>query len=84
MLALLHAGYVEEASRWVQWLVRAVNPEKERTRVFYGVVPGTEIDEFEASWLAGFKGSRPVRFGNGARTQLQIGVYGEVQDTLHQ
>ncbi len=84
VLALLHAGYVEEAGRWVQWLVRAVNPEKQRTRVFYGVVPGTEVDEFEAGWLAGFNNSRPARFGNDARTQLQLGVYGEVQDTLHQ
>ena len=42
------------------------------------------IDEYEARWLAGFNGSRPVRFGNDARTQLQLGLYGEVQDTLYQ
>jgi GH15 family glucan-1,4-alpha-glucosidase len=84
VLALLHAGYLEEASAWVNWLIRAIDPEKERTKVFYGVVPNTEVDEYEAGWLKGFNASRPVRFGNGARTQLQLGVYGEVQDTLHQ
>ncbi len=84
VLALLHAGYLEEAGAWVNWLIGAIDPEKERTRIFYGVVPGEEIQEFEADWLGGFNGSRPVRLGNGARDQLQLGVYGEVQDTLHQ
>ena len=83
-LALLHSGYMEEAGRWVNWLIQAIDPERERTKVFYGVVPHTEIDEFEADWLAGFNGSQPVRFGNAGRTQLQLGAYGEVQDTLHQ
>jgi GH15 family glucan-1,4-alpha-glucosidase len=84
MLALLHTGYLEEAGAWVNWLLRAADPRTAPIKVFYGVVPNTEIDEYEADWLAGFNGSRPVRFGNDARTQLQLGVYGEVQDTLYQ
>jgi GH15 family glucan-1,4-alpha-glucosidase len=84
VLALLHAGYPEEAEAWVKWLVRAISPNTHRTKTFYGVIPHTEIDELEASWLCGFNGSRPVRFGNGARDQVQLGIYGEVQDTLHQ
>ena len=84
VLALLHTGYLEEAGAWVNWLLRAADPRTARTHVFYGVVPNTEIDEYEARWLAGFNGSRPVRFGNDARTQLQLGLYGEVQDTLYQ
>ena len=84
VLAFLHTGYLEEADAWVNWLLRAADPRTARTHVFYGVVPNTEIDEYEAHWLAGFNGSRPVRFGNDARTQLQLGVYGEVQDTLYQ
>lgn len=84
VLAFLHTGYLEEADAWVNWSLRAADPRTARTHVFYGVVPNTEIDEYEAHWLAGFNGSRPVRFGNDARTQLQLGVYGEVQDTLYQ
>ena len=84
VLAFLHTGYLEEAGAWVNWLLRAADPRTARTHVFYGVVPNTEIDEYEARWLAGFNGSRPVRFGNDARTQLQLGLYGEVQDTLYQ
>ena len=84
VLAFIHTGYLEEAGAWVNWLLRAADPRTARTHVFYGVVPNTEIDEYEARWLAGFNGSRPVRFGNDARTQLQLGLYGEVQDTLYQ
>ena len=84
MLALLHTGYLEEAGAWVNWLLRAADPGTAPTKVFYAVVPNTEIDEYEADWLPGLNGSRPVRFGNDARTQLQLGVYGEVQDTLYQ
>jgi GH15 family glucan-1,4-alpha-glucosidase len=84
VLALLHAGYPEEAEAWINWLIRAIAPKAHRTRTFYGVIPHTEINEFEASWLSGFNGSRPVRFGNSARDQIQLGIYGEVQDTLHQ
>ena len=84
VLALMHAGYVDEAGAWVNWLIRALASEGGRTRVFYGVVPGAEIEEREADWLSGFNGSRPVRLGNRAKHQLQLDIFGEVQDTLHQ
>ena len=32
----------------------------------------------------GYEGSQPVRIGNGASTQFQLDVYGEVLDVLHQ
>ena len=84
VLALLHAGYLEEAGAWVNWLIHAIEPEKERIPVFYGVAPGGQYEEHEALGLTGFNGSQPVRIGNGAHDQLQLDIYGEVQDTLHQ
>jgi len=40
--------------------------------------------EWEVPWLPGFRNSGPVRIGNSAHNQLQLDVYGEVMDALHQ
>ncbi len=84
VLALLHAGHREEARAWVKWLRSAVAPSVETTRTLYGITRNEGIAETEAPWLPGFNDSTPVRFGNDARNQLQLDIYGEVQDTMHQ
>jgi GH15 family glucan-1,4-alpha-glucosidase len=38
----------------------------------------------QAHWLTGFNNAQPIRFGNAAASQLQLGIYGELADTLHQ
>jgi GH15 family glucan-1,4-alpha-glucosidase len=35
-------------------------------------------------WLPGYENSRPVRIGNAAHKQLQLDIFGEVMDALHQ
>lgn len=83
VLALLHAGHGEEARAWVKWLRGAVAPSRE-AKTLYCITQKEGAEESEAPWLSGFNGSKPVRFGNDARNQLQLDIYGEVQDTLHQ
>ncbi len=84
IMAFLHAGYLEEAEAWVNWFVAATKANSGKLYPFYGVNGAEVIEEREADWLSGFDHSRPVRFGNGARRQLQLDVYGEAQDAIFQ
>lgn len=83
LLALLQGGCVSEAARWRDWLLRAVAGDPERLQIMYGIAGERRLPETELEWLDGFAGSRPVRVGNGAHDQLQIDVYGEVMDAMH-
>jgi GH15 family glucan-1,4-alpha-glucosidase len=84
LLALMDAGYYEEAGAWREWLVRAVAGSPEQMQIMYGLAGERRLTELEIPWLAGYEGSRPVRIGNAASTQLQLDVYGETIDALYQ
>ena len=84
LLALMNAGYYEEAEAWREWLVRAVAGSPEQMQIMYGVSGERRLPESVLGWLPGYEGSAPVRIGNAAATQLQLDVYGEVMDALHQ
>ncbi|KUN23513.1 glucoamylase [Streptomyces antibioticus] len=80
---LLRSGYREEATAWLDWLVRALAGDPADLQTVYGVGGQRLLPETEAPWLPGYAGSRPVRFGNAAVNQFQLDVYGEVLDTLY-
>jgi GH15 family glucan-1,4-alpha-glucosidase len=84
LLALLQAGYVEEADSWRRWLLRAAAGNPADLQIMYGVAGERRLDERELPWLAGYEESAPVRMGNGASEQVQLDVYGEVMDALYQ
>jgi GH15 family glucan-1,4-alpha-glucosidase len=84
LLALMNAGYYEEAQCWRDWLTRAVAGRPEQLEVMYGVAGERRLTEWEVTWLPGYENSSPVRIGNAAHSQLQLDVFGEVMDTLHQ
>jgi GH15 family glucan-1,4-alpha-glucosidase len=84
LLAFLDAGYVEEAAAWRDWLVRAVAGSPRQMQIMYGVAGERRLTEWVTGWLPGYEGSQPVRIGNAAHSQLQLDVYGEIMDALHQ
>ncbi len=84
LLALIRAGYVDEAGEWRDWLLRAIAGSPDDLQIMYGVAGERRLTEFELRWLTGYEGSQPVRVGNGASDQRQLDVYGEVVDALYQ
>ena len=83
LLALMQAGYVEEAQAWRAWLHRSLAGRPDRMRIMYGLGGERELTERQADWLPGYLGARPVRLGNAAHDQLQLDVFGEVGMALH-
>ena len=84
LLSFLHAGYVEEAAAWRDWLLRAVAGEPGLLQPVFGLDGEPRLHEWSAPWLSGFNGAKPVRFGNAAYRQRQFDAFGEVIDALHQ
>ncbi len=84
LMALLRAGYVEDAAAWRDWLVRAVAGSPDQIQIMYGLAGERRLTQYEADWLPGYEDSRPVRVGNAAYRQLQLDVFGEVANTLYQ
>ena len=83
LLALMNAGYYDEARRWRDWLFRAVAGSPDQLQIMYGLGGERRLSEWEVSWLPGYEGSRPVRIGNAAVNQIQLDVYGEIIDALY-
>jgi GH15 family glucan-1,4-alpha-glucosidase len=84
LLSLMNAGYYDEARDWRDWLLRAAAGAPAQLQIMYGIAGERLLPEFELSWLPGYDNSKPVRIGNAASGQLQLDVYGEVMDALHQ
>jgi GH15 family glucan-1,4-alpha-glucosidase len=84
LLALMNSGYTEEALAWHNWLLRAAAGWPADMQIMYGIFGERRLLEWEAGWLEGYEGARPVRVGNAAHAQLQLDVYGELIDAFHQ
>ena len=84
LLALMNSGYYGEAGAWRDWLLRAAAGAPSQLQIMYGLAGERRLTEYEVPWLPGYEASRPVRIGNAAHGQLQLDVFGEVMDALHQ
>jgi GH15 family glucan-1,4-alpha-glucosidase len=79
--ALFALGYSQEANEYMSWLKRTTAGRAEDLQIMYGVGGERFLPEIELHQLDGYRGSRPVRIGNGAASQFQLDVFGELLDT---
>ncbi len=86
--ALAGLGYLEEAAKFARWL-RDRGTESKKVadgsgpvKIMYRVDGSSDLTEEILDHFEGWRGSRPVRIGNGAADQLQLDIYGEVLDAL--
>jgi len=84
LLALMNAGYYEEARNWRDWLLRAVAGSPRQIQIMYSIRGERRLTEWIVPWLPGYENSAPVRVGNAAHKQHQLDIFGEVMDALHQ
>jgi GH15 family glucan-1,4-alpha-glucosidase len=83
--ALWVAACPDEAQRFFSWMAAAAAARVHETdlQIMFGVGGEHDLSERELGHLAGWRGSRPVRVGNGAWNQRQLDVYGELLSAAH-
>jgi GH15 family glucan-1,4-alpha-glucosidase len=82
---LMRIGFTEAAAQFMHWLearCHELNPDGS-LQIMYGLDGRHELTEETLDHLEGYKGSRPVRVGNGAYNQLQLDIYGELMDSVY-
>jgi len=68
LLALMDAGYFNEAAAWRNWLLRAAAGSPSQVQIMYGLAGERFLREWDLPWLKGYEGSSPVRIGMRARS----------------
>src|SRR5258708_381792 len=84
--ALLGLGHVAQAPAFGQWLrdrvVEHAGDGATPMKIMYRVDGTSDLKEETLDHFEGWRGSRPVRIGNGAADQLQLDIYGEALDAV--
>ena len=82
---LLRVGFTEEAGKFMDWIearCHELEPDG-HLQIMYGIDGRHILTEQTLDHLEGYRGSRPVRIGNGAYNQLQLDIYGELMDAVY-
>jgi GH15 family glucan-1,4-alpha-glucosidase len=85
LYALSRLGFHSESKAFMQWLAarcRDLGPN-EPLQIMYGTDGRRDLTEVELSHWEGYRGSSPVRIGNGAHGQVQLDIYGELLDAVY-
>jgi GH15 family glucan-1,4-alpha-glucosidase len=85
--ALLRLGMVEEAAHLGAWLgdrIRErIGSDSGPLNIMYRIDGSSDLKEDVLDHWSGYRGSAPVRIGNGAAEQLQLDIYGEALDSMY-
>jgi GH15 family glucan-1,4-alpha-glucosidase len=79
--ALMRLGLPEQVQQSFSWLLRAVRETAPDLRPFYDLGGGVPTRKETLDHLRGYRDSRPVRYGNAATSQLQLGSWGDLLET---
>ncbi len=85
LYGLNRLGYNEEAAGFMGWIERrcAELIPGGGLQLMYGIDGRHDLAESSLAHLEGYRGSSPVRIGNGASQQLQLDIYGELLDSIY-
>ena len=87
LYGLLRLGFTEEAGAFMNWLTdrfrEGVDRSGDPLQTMYSIRGDRELPEQTLDHLEGYRGSAPVRIGNGAAEQLQLDIYGELIDSVY-
>ena len=82
--ALFDCGFSNEGAAFLDWLLYSTRLTHPHLQMLYDVFGESHMTEKTLDHLAGYRGSRPVRIGNGAHGQFQLDVYGEVLGAIEE
>jgi GH15 family glucan-1,4-alpha-glucosidase len=87
LYGLLRLGFTEEAAAFMGWLTDRFQEGSDTggdpLQTMYGIDGRRELPEETLDHFEGYRGSSPVRIGNGAARQLQLDIYGELIDSVY-
>ena len=83
LASLFVLGFSEEADDFKFWLERTGAGRPEDLQIMYGIGGERWLPELELAHLAGHRGSKPVRIGNGAVKQMQLDAYGQILEAAY-
>jgi GH15 family glucan-1,4-alpha-glucosidase len=86
--SLLGMGFKDEAASLGRWMRDRVDEQVGRSgtgplNIMYRVDGSSDLTEEVLEHWEGYRGSSPVRIGNGAADQLQLDIYGEAIDSMY-
>ncbi|HEX6326197.1 MAG TPA: glycoside hydrolase family 15 protein [Jiangellaceae bacterium] len=86
--SLLGLGFKDEATAFARWLGDRVDEQTTGDggplKIMYRIDGSGDLTEEVLEHWEGYRGSAPVRIGNGAADQLQLDIYGEALDSIYQ